>query len=195
MILNPIVVNENGKSDIFSVNLENRIVLLTGAIEDEMAASVISQMLYLDSVGKSEISLYINSPGGAVNAGLAIYDVMQSLRSPVSTICMGHAASMAAVILSGGAKGRRFILPHSEVMIHQPSGGIDGQAMDIRIAASHIESLRADTNGILAQNCGVPLEEIESATDRDYWMKAEEAVKFGIVDRVVLSADTDDQNE
>ncbi len=189
MILNPIVTNENGRSDIFSVNLENRIVLLTGPIEEEMAASVISQMLYLDSTGKDEISLYINSPGGAVNAGMAIYDVMQSLRSPVSTICMGHAASMAAVILSGGAKGRRFILPHSEVMIHQPCGGIDGQAKDIRIAASHIESLRADLNNILAGNCNVSITEMESATDRDHWMKAEEAVSFGIVDEVISSGD------
>lgn len=189
MILNPIVTNENGRSDIFSVNLENRIVLLSGPIEDDMAASVISQMLYLDSTGKDEISMYINSPGGAVNAGMAIYDVMQSLRSPVSTICMGHAASMAAVILSGGAKGRRFILPHSEVMIHQPCGGIDGQAKDIRIAASHIESLRADLNDILAGNCNVSITEMESATDRDHWMKAEEAVSFGIVDEVISSGD------
>ncbi len=187
MIINPIVTNENGKCDIFSVNLANRIVLLTGPIDDEMAASVISQLLYLDSTGKDEISLYINSPGGAVNAGMAIYDVMQSLRSPVSTICMGHAASMAAVILSGGAKGRRFILPHSEVMIHQPCGGIDGQAKDIRIAASHIESLRSDLNLILANNCSASVCDMEAATDRDNWMKAGEAVEFGIVDKIISS--------
>ena len=128
MILNPVVSNENGRTDIFSINLENRIVLLTGEIDDEMSTSVISQLLYLDSRGKDDISMYINSPGGSVSAGLAIYDVMQTLKSPVSTICLGRAASMAAVLLSGGAKGKRLLLPHSEVMIHQPSGGIDGQA-------------------------------------------------------------------
>ncbi|MCR4685505.1 MAG: ATP-dependent Clp protease proteolytic subunit [Lachnospiraceae bacterium] len=185
MIINPIVSSENGRSDIFSLNLENRIVLLSGPIEDDMAASVISQLLYLDSVGTAEISLYINSPGGAVSAGMAIYDVMKTLKSPVSTICMGHAASMAAVILSGGSRGRRFILPHGEVMIHQPSGGIDGQATDIRIAAAHIDSVKKDLNDILSENCNVSVREMEEATERDHWMKADEAVRFGIVDGVI----------
>ena len=185
MILNPVVSNENGRTDIFSINLENRIVLLTGEIDDEMATSVISQLLYLDSRGKDDISMYINSPGGSVSAGLAIYDVMQTLKSQVSTICLGRAASMAAVLLSGGAKGKRLLLPHSEVMIHQPSGGIDGQATDILIAASHIEALRGELNNLLAANCGKDLAEIVEATDRDYWMKAKEAIEFGIADHVI----------
>ncbi len=187
MILNPVVSNENGRTDIFSINLENRIVLLTGEINDEMATSVISQLLYLDSNGHEDISLYINSPGGSVSAGMAIYDVMQTLRSPVSTICLGRAASMAAVLLSGGTKGKRMLLPHSEVMIHQPSGGIDGQATDILIAASHIEALRGELNNLLAANCGRGLDEITEATDRDYWMKAWEAVEYGIADHVITA--------
>lgn len=184
MIVNPIVCNENGRMDIFSMNLDNRIVLLTGEIEDEMAASVISQLLYLDHNGHDRISLYINSPGGSVSAGLAIYDAIQSLESPVSTICVGRAASMAAVLLSSGHKGDRVVLPHSEVMIHQPSGGAGGQAEDILIAASHIERLREELNRLLAANCDKPVEEIRAATDRDYWMDAREALDFGIADRM-----------
>ena len=132
MILNPIVSNENGRSDIFSINLENRIVLLVGEIDDEMSASIISQLLYLDSRGTEDIKLYINSPGGSVSAGLAIYDTMLSLKSSVSTICMGIAASMAAVLLSAGAKGKRVVLPHSEIMIHQPSGGAGRRRLPFR---------------------------------------------------------------
>ncbi len=184
MIINPIVSGENGKSDIFSMNLENRIVLLTGEISDEMAASVISQLLYLDNNGKETISLYINSPGGSVSAGLAIYDVIESLRSPVSTICLGCAASMAAVILSGGAKGKRLLLPHSQVMVHQPSGGMDGQTTDLLIAAAHIETLRRDLNELLAENCEKDIRDIVEATERDHWMNAKEAVEFGIADRI-----------
>lgn len=184
MVLNPIVCNENGRMDIFSMNLDNRIVLLTGEIDDEMAASVISQLLYLDSNGRDGISLYINSPGGEVSAGLAIYDTIRSLESPVSTICVGRAASMAAVLLSAGHKGDRVVLPHSKVMIHQPSGGVGGQAEDILIAASHIEYLREELNRILSENCNKPIEEIKEATDRDHWMSAGEALDFGIVDRM-----------
>lgn len=184
MILNPIVNSENGRSDIFSLNLENRIVLLTGEIEDEMAASVISQLIYLDNAGTDPIDLYINSPGGSVSAGLAIYDVIHNLNAEVNTICIGKAASMAAVILSGGT-GKRWLLPHSEVMIHQPSGGVDGQATDILITATHIESVRAVLNGILSENCHIDRAKIEEATERDHWMRAAEALEFGIADGVM----------
>ncbi|MCR4589745.1 MAG: ATP-dependent Clp protease proteolytic subunit [Lachnospiraceae bacterium] len=186
MVFNPVVSSEMGKTDILSMNLENRIILLSGAIDDDMALSVISQMLYLDNQAKGEkINLYINSPGGSVSDGLAIYDTMRTLESPVSTVCFGHAASMAAVLLSGGKKGERVLLPHSEVMIHQPSGGVEGQTEDILIAADHIKSLREELNSILAENCGKPLEEIVRATDRDHWMKADEAVAYGIADMVI----------
>ncbi len=185
MILNPMVNDESGRTDIFSINLENRIVLLTGEINDEMASSVISQLLYLDSKSEEKICLYINSPGGSVSAGLAIYDTMRSLKSKVSTICIGRAASMGAVILSGGEKGERVALAHSEIMIHQPSGGMTGQAEDILIAAEHIKKIRSELNTILSDNCGKTVKEMEKATDRDYWMSADEAVSFGIVDRIV----------
>ncbi len=185
MILNPMVNDDSGRSDIFSINLENRIVLLTGEIEDEMASSIISQLLYLDSNSDEKIRLYINSPGGSVSAGLAIYDTMQSLKCPVSTICIGRAASMAAVILSGGAKGERLALRHSEIMIHQPSGGMNGQAEDILITAEHIKNIRTELNSILAENCGKSVKEMEKATDRDNWMNSDDAVSFGIVDRVL----------
>lgn len=183
MLLNPIVSNETGSKDLFSINLENRIVLLTGEIEDDMAASVISQLLYLDNTAQEKITMYINSPGGSVSAGLAIYDTMKLIKSPVSTVCVGSAASMAAVLLSGGEKGERLVLPHSEIMIHQPSGGAGGQAEDILIAASHIKMLRTELNRLLAGNCGKDMKEIEEATDRDYWMSAKEAIDFGIADR------------
>ncbi|MCR5022745.1 MAG: ATP-dependent Clp protease proteolytic subunit [Lachnospiraceae bacterium] len=186
MNYNPIVSGESGRTDVLSMNLENRIVLLSGEIDDDMALLVISQLLYLDNQTEKEpISLYINSPGGSVSAGLAIYDTMKSLICNVNTVCFGRAASMAAVIFSGGQKWNRTILPHSEVMIHQPSGGVEGQTEDIVIAASHIRSLREKLNDILAQNCGKTLEEIDAATDRDYWMSAEEAVGFGIADRIL----------
>ncbi len=184
MTLNPIVNSENGRFDIFSMNLDNRIVLLTGEIDDEMASSVISQLLYLDNSGSDQIDLYINSPGGSVSAGLAIYDVIHNLKSKVNTICMGKAASMAAVILSGGT-GKRWLLPHSEVMIHQPSGGVDGQATDILIAASHIENIKSVLNELLCKNCKKTPTEIAEATERDHWMNAEEALKYGIVDGII----------
>ena len=185
MLLNPIVRNENGGADIFSMTLENRIVLLTGEIDDELASSIISQLIYLDSTEKKDISLYINSPGGSVSAGLAIIDVMQTLRNDVSTVCVGRAASMGALILSSGARGKRMILPHAQVMIHQPSGGMDGQTTDLLIAAHHIEQLREELNMMLSDNCKRTLEEIRSLTERDHWMNAEEAVAFGITDKVV----------
>ncbi len=185
MLLNPIISNETGSKDLFSINLENRIVLLTGEIEDDMAASVISQLLYLDNTAQEKITMYINSPGGSVSAGLAIYDTMKLIKSPVSTVCVGHAASMGAVILSGGSKGQRLILPHAEVMIHQPSGGIEGQSSDMLIAAEHIKETRQVLNRSLSENTGKKLKEIERDTERDFWMSATAAVEYGIVDKVL----------
>lgn len=186
MVINPYVINENGRTgDIFSCNLENRVIHLVGEITDEMAASIVAQLLYLDSAEKEDIQLYINSPGGSVSAGLAIYDTMQNIRSDVSTVCLGRAASMGAVILSGGAKGKRKILPHSEVMIHQPSGGMEGQASDLLIVAEHIQKTKKLLNELLSENCGKSYEQLVKDTERDYWLSPEEAVGYGVVDAVL----------
>ena len=186
MICNPILYNDKGQGvDALSLNLQNRNVMLVGPITDDLATMVISQLLYLDSVGGEPIQLYINSPGGCVSAGLAIYDTMKSLRNEVWTVCMGQAASMAAVLFSGGEKTHRYVLPHSEVMIHQPSGGINGQATDIVIAADHIKELRSELNELLAENCGKSMEEIRDKMERDFWMNAEMAIAFGIADEIV----------
>ena len=185
MVINPITYDTKGKgTDIFSSNLENRIVHLVGEVTDEMAASVIAQLLQLASLGDEDIHLYINSPGGSVSAGMAIYDTMQFIQPEVETVCVGKAASMGAVILSGGAKGKRVILPHSEVMIHQPSSGVAGQASDMLIAADHIKRTRQVLNEVLANNCGKTVEEVELDTERDNWMSAKEAIEYGIVDRM-----------
>ena len=189
MVINPIVLEKERTSDIFSANLDDRTIHLIGEINDEMAASLTAQLLYLakkNPAGEgSDIQLYINSPGGSVSAGLAIYDTMQFIGPDVITVCLGRAASMAAVILSGGAKGKRFILPHAEVMIHQPSGGMEGQSEDMVIAADHIKETREVLNKILSENTGKTLQEIKKDTDRDHWMKANEALSYGIVDRVL----------
>lgn len=190
MFLNPTVYDaDNRGNNLFSLNLENRNILLTGEINDELAASIVTQLLYLDSVGNEPITMYINSPGGSVSAGLGIYDTMKSLDSKVVTVCIGQAASMGAILLSGGEPGMRYILPHSQVMVHQPSGGIGGQASDILIVASHIETLRNTLNEILAENCNQSTSEIAKSTDRDYWMNAAEAVQFGIVDKIFTGKD------
>lgn len=190
MFLNPTVYDaDNRGNNLFSLNLENRNILLTGEINDELAASIVTQLLYLDSVGSEPITMYINSPGGSVSAGLGIYDTMKSLDSKVVTVCIGQAASMGAVLLSGGEPGMRYILPHSQVMVHQPSGGIGGQASDILIVASHIETLRNTLNEILAENCNQSTSEVAKSTDRDYWMNAAEAVQFGIVDKIFTGKD------
>lgn len=183
MVIVPNVASEYSVHDIFSHELENRNILLIGEINDELSASVISQLLYLDVREDSPIHLYINSPGGSVTAGLAIYDTMKSLKNKVYTICMGQASSMAAVILSGGE--RRFSLPHAEVMIHQPSGETGGQSVDISIVATHMEKIRKELNAILAKNCNRNVEEILQRTDRDFWMNAGEALEFGIIDEIV----------
>ena len=186
MIINPIVYDEKGKgNDIFSSNLESRIIHLVGEINDAMAASVVAQLLHLAAIGDEDIYLYINSPGGSVSAGLAIYDTMRHIKPDVHTICVGVAASMGAIILSGGEKGKRGILTHSEVMIHQPSSGVSGQASDIMLVADHIKKTRENLNGILADNCGKALDKVTHDTERDYWMNASEALDYGIVDYVL----------
>lgn len=186
MVINPGVYDEKGRGrDIFSCNLDNRIVYMIGEVTDEMAATLVAQMLYLASQGDEDIQLYINSPGGSVSAGMAIYDTMQHIKTDVATICMGRAASMGAVILSGGAKGKRYMLPHAEVMIHQPSGGMEGQATDLEIAADHIRETKKILNEILAENCGQPFKKVAASTDRDHWMRAREAVEFGVADNVL----------
>ena len=185
MIINPIIYDEKGKgTDIYSMNLEDRIIHLVGPVTDEQAASVIAQLLHLAAKSDEDIKLYINSPGGSVSAGMAIYDTMQFIAPDVATVCVGRAASMGAVLLSGGAKGKRMMLPHSEVMVHQPSGGIEGQATDMVIAADHIKRTKAMLNELLAKNCKKAEEEIASDTERDYWMNAEEALQYGIVDKI-----------
>lgn len=186
MVINPIVYDERGKgNDIFSSNLENRVVMLNGEIDDSMAASIVAQLLHLAAKGEEDIQLYINSPGGVVTAGLAIYDTMQFIKPDVATVCMGCAASMAAVILSGGAKGKRAALPHSEVMIHQPSGGAGGQASDIMIAAEHIKETKEVLSRIMSENCGKGYEQVVQDMERDHWMRAKEAQEYGIVDIIL----------
>lgn len=186
MVINPIVYDDNRGNDIFSKNLEGRIIHLVGQVNDEMAASITAQLLQLDSISNEDIYLYINSPGGSVSAGLAIYDTMQLVKSNVATVCLGRAASMGAVILSGGAKGKRAILPHGEVMIHQPSGGMEGQASEILIAADHIKQTKETLNDILATNCNKDIEKVRLDTDRDYWMNANQALDYGIVDKILV---------
>ena len=173
--------------DIFSRLLKDRIVFLGTPVDDDVANVVIAQMLFLESEDPDkEINLYINSPGGSVTAGLAIYDTMQYVKPPVSTICMGQAASMGALLLAASAKGRRLSLPHSRIMIHQPSGGFGGQASDIELHAKEILRLKAKLNEILMKHTGQPLDRIEKDTDRDYFMGAGEAKEYGLIDEVVI---------
>jgi len=172
--------------DIYSRLLKERIVFLGDAIDDDVANTVIAQLLFLESEDKDkEIKLYINSPGGSVTAGLAIYDTMQYIKPDVSTTCLGIAASMAAILLGAGAEGKRFCLPNSEVMIHQVMGGAEGQATDIKIRAEHILKLKSRLNDILAKHTGQPVDRIDKDTDRDYFMSAEEAKEYGIIDKVI----------
>ncbi len=172
--------------DIYSRLLKERIIFLGGPIDDTVANSVIAQLLFLDHEdAKKDIQLYLNTPGGSVSAGLAIYDTMQHVKSPVSTICVGMAASMGSALLAAGAKGKRFVLPNSEIMLHQIMGGVEGQASDIEISAKHILKLKDRLNHILVKHTGQKLDKIEKDTDRDYWMTAEEAKQYGIVDEIV----------
>ncbi len=175
--------------DIYSRLLKERIIFLGTPINDVVANTIIAQMLFLDSQdSKQDIKIYINSPGGSVTAGLAIYDTMQHVSAPVSTICVGMAASMAALLLSAGQKGKRFLLPNAEVMIHQIMGGAQGQATDVKIRAEHMLKLKDRLNKIMAKHTGQPIKKIDVDTDRDNFMTADEAVKYGLVDKVVKNA-------
>ncbi|GAA3680245.1 ATP-dependent Clp protease proteolytic subunit [Acetobacter fabarum] len=186
----PMVVEQTSRGerafDIYSRLLQERIIFLTGPVYDQVASLISAQLLYLESVNPTkEISFYINSPGGVVSAGLAIYDTMQYIRSPVSTVCIGQAASMGSLLLAGGEKGRRFALPNARVMVHQPSGGAQGQASDIEIQAKEILIIRQRLNEIYREHTGRTLEEIEQKLERDSYMSAAEAQSFGIVDEVI----------
>jgi ATP-dependent Clp protease protease subunit len=172
--------------DIWSRLLKDRIIFLGTEIDDHVANSIVAQLLFLESEdAEKEITLYINSPGGSVTAGLAIYDAMQYVRSPVSTICVGQSASFGAVLLSAGAPGKRFILPHSRVMLHQPHGGSQGQATDIEIQAREIMKMKRVLNEIIARHTGKPIKQVEKDTDRDFFLGAEEAIEYGLVDKVI----------
>ena len=186
----PMVVEQTARGerayDIYSRLLKERIVFLTGAVFDEMSALICAQLLFLESENPSkEIAFYINSPGGVVSSGLAIYDTMQYIRSPVSTVCIGQAASMGSLLLCAGAAGKRYALPNARIMVHQPSGGAQGQATDIEIQAREILSLRKRLNELYVRHTGQPIEAIERKLERDTYMSAEEARDFGLVDQVV----------
>ena len=188
----PMVVEQTARGerayDIYSRLLKERVVFAVGPVEDYMANVIVAQLLFLESENPDkDISLYINSPGGAVTAGLAIYDTMQFIKPDVSTLCIGQAASMGAVLLSGGAKGKRYCLPHSRVMIHQPLGGFQGQASDIDIHAREILKIRAQLNEILAKHSGQPVERIENDTDRDRFMSPQDALDYGLIDQILTS--------
>lgn len=171
--------------DIYSRLLKDRIIILSGEITDASANIVVGELLYLDSLNHDDISLYINSPGGSITAGMAIYDTMNFIKSDVSTICMGMAASMGAFLLSCGTKGKRCCLPNSEVMIHQPLGGAEGQATEIKIVAERILKLKDKLNRFLAHNTGQKLEKIEQDTERDYFLTAKEALEYGLIDKIL----------
>ena len=193
MVRNSVFVIENtGRGermyDIYSRLLKDRIVLLGTPIDDHVANSICAQLLFLESENpEKQINMYINSPGGAVTAGMAIYDTMQYISAPVATLCIGQAASMAAVLLAAGEKSMRYTLPHSRIMIHQPMGGFQGQATDIAIQAKEIIRLRSELNGILANHTGQSLEKVEQDTERDYFMSGDEACAYGLIDQVLAS--------
>ncbi|NMB48353.1 ATP-dependent Clp endopeptidase proteolytic subunit ClpP [Candidatus Kuenenbacteria bacterium] len=190
MFLIPTVIEKSQMGerayDIYSRLLKDRIIFLGDTISDPLANTVIAQFLLLDSQSKDkDIKLYINSPGGSVTAGLAIYDTMQYIKAPIQTICIGMAASMAAVLLAAGTKGKRFALPNAEIMLHQVMGGAEGQASDVKIRAEHILKIKDKLNKIIAAHTGQSMNKIESDTDRDYFMSAEEAKKYGIIDKII----------
>ena len=190
MSLVPIVIEKDGRGerayDIYSRLLKERIVFLGTAIDDMVANIIIAQLLFLESEDPSkDIYLYINSPGGIITSGLAIYDTMQYIKAPVVTTCIGQAASMGAVLLAGGEKSKRFALPHSRILIHQPLGGAQGQASDIDIQAKEILRMREGINRILVQHTGQPLDKVKSDTERDYFMDAQQAIEYGIIDQIL----------
>jgi len=194
----PMVVEQSNRGerayDIYSRLLKERIVFVTGPIEDYMASVITAQLLYLEAENpKKEISMYINSPGGVVSSGLAIYDTMQYIKPEVSTLCIGQAASMGSLLLAAGEKNKRFALPNSRIMVHQPSGGFQGQASDIERHAKEIISLRSRLNEIYVKHTGKDLKTIESALDRDTFMTSDDAKKFGLIDKVVQKRDTEEK--
>ena len=189
----PMVIEQTSRGersfDIYSRLLKERVIFIVGPIEDHMANLVVAQLLFLESENPDkDVHLYINSPGGSVTAGLSIYDTMRFIKPDVSTMCIGQAASMGAFLLSGGTKGKRYILPNARTMIHQPSGGAQGQATDIEIQAKEILYLKETLNGLMAEHTGQPLDKISEDTDRDYFLSPAEAVEYGLIDRVVDSS-------
>lgn len=188
-MLIPTIIEKTNNSerayDIYSRLLKDRIIILTGEIDDNSANIVVAQLLYLDSINHDDISLYINSPGGSITSGMAIYDTMNFIKSEVSTICIGMAASMGAFLLSSGKKGKRYCLPNSEVMIHQPLGGASGQATEIKIAAEHILKIKDKVNKILASNTNKDIKTIELDTERDNYLSAQEALEYGLIDQIL----------
>ncbi len=188
----PMVIEQTGRGersfDIFSRLLKDRVVFLTGEVNDQMADLIVAQLLFLESEDPDkDIYLYINSPGGAVTAGLAIYDTMQYIKPDVCTLCMGQACSMGSFLLTGGAHGKRYALPHASIMIHQPLGGFRGQASDILIHANEIQRVKKTLNGILSEHTGKPLDVIERDTDRDNFLTAAEALEYGIIDKIIAN--------
>ena len=193
-ILIPTVIEKTGRGerayDIYSRLLKDRIIMLQGEINDHVSSIIVAQMLFLEAENpEKDIYLYINSPGGVVTSGMAIYDTMNYIKPDVVTICMGQAASMGAFLLSSGAKGKRFALPHARIMIHQPLGGAQGQATDIGIHAKEILRMKKELNKILAENTGQSIRKIEKDTERDFFMSAEEALKYGLIDKVLKKRD------
>ena len=188
-MLIPTIIEKTNNSerayDIYSRLLKDRIIILTGEIDDNSANIVVAQLLYLDSINHDDINLYINSPGGSITSGMAIYDTMNFIKSEVSTICIGMAASMGAFLLSSGKKGKRYCLPNSEVMIHQPLGGASGQATEIKIAAEHILKIKDKLNKILASNTNKDIKTIELDTERDNYLSAQEALEYGLIDQIL----------
>jgi len=192
----PYVIEQTGRGersyDIYSRLLKDRIIFLGDEVSDVSASLIVAQLLFLESDDPDkDISLYINSPGGSISAGLAIYDTMNHIRCDVSTICVGMAASMGAFLLTGGAKGKRFALPNSEVMLHQPSGGARGMASDIQIQAERILHSKQKLNKLIAQHTGQPISKVEADSDRDFWMSAEEALDYGLIDKIIIRREAD----
>ena len=198
MVAIPMVIETTGRTerayDIYSRLLKDRIILLGTAIDDHVASLICAQLLFLESEDpEKEIYMYINSPGGVVTSGMAIYDTMQYISAPVATLCMGQAASMASLLLCSGEKGMRYALPHSRILIHQPLGGAQGQASDVSIHAKEILRMKEELNGIMAHHTGQSMEKITADTDRDYFMSSEEALEYGLIDKVMKSrADVDE---
>lgn len=194
----PYVIEKTGRGersyDIYSRLLKDRIIMLSGEVHDQVASSIVAQMLFLEAEDpQKDIYFYINSPGGVITAGMAIYDTMNYIRPDVCTICIGQAASMGAFLLSSGAKGKRYALPHARIMIHQPLGGAQGQATDIEIQAKEILRMKAELNEILAKNCNQSVKKLEKDTDRDNFMSAAEGVEYGIIDEVLVQKEKEEK--